>query len=442
MNDIDAPPGVVIAAPASGSGKTLVTIGLIRALRAKGHAVASFKAGPDYIDPTLHAAASGRPSVNLDSWAMRPSLLAHLASHAGRGSDLLVGEGVMGLFDGAVSGQGSTADLAALLGLPVILVIDAKGMAASAAAVANGFIRHREDVEVAGIVFNRVGSPSHLDLLRRACDDHFSQPVLGGIPASSGLGLSSRHLGLVPAGEAADVEAVIAHAADLVLRHLDLERLVRLAKPVGLAVQGGPPVPLPPLGQHVAVARDDAFVFAYPHVLAGWREAGAEISFFSPLAGEAPDDGADAAYLPGGYPELHAPALASASPWRRALRRFADQGRPIFGECGGFMALGEGLIDTDGERHAMAGLLPLTTSFAAPKLHLGYRRLRSVADTPLGPPGTVLRGHLFHYATIAAQADGARPFESGNASGTNTGPLGLVRGSVFGSFAHLIDREA
>lgn len=442
MQDPVPPPGLVVAAPSSGSGKTLVTLGLIRALREQGLRIGSFKTGPDYIDPTLHTVASGRDSVNLDVWAMRLDLLAHLASEVGRSHDLLIGEGVMGLFDGAVSGQGSTADLAALLDLPVILVIDAKGMAASAAAVASGFIRHREDVDVAGVIFNRVGSPNHLDILRRACDDHFSQPVLGGLPATAALHLPSRHLGLIPAGEVASAEAVVARAGALVRDHLDLDRVLALARPIGLSHHGRPPLAVPPLGQRIAIARDDAFVFAYPHVQAGWRAAGAELSFFAPLAGEAPARDADAIYLPGGYPELHGGRLASASAWQEGLRDHAARGGVIFGECGGFMALGEALVDRQGMSHAMAGLLPVVTSFATPRLHLGYRRLRTRLDTPLGPAGTMLRGHLFHYASIERQAEGPALFESANAAGNDTGPLGLVSGSVFGSFAHMIDREA
>lgn len=442
MQDPVPPPGLVVAAPSSGSGKTLVTLGLIRALREQGLRIGSFKTGPDYIDPTLHTVASGRDSVNLDVWAMRLDLLAHLASEVGRSHDLLIGEGVMGLFDGAVSGQGSTADLAALLDLPVILVIDAKGMAASAAAVASGFIRHREDVDVAGVIFNRVGSPNHLDILRRACDDHFSQPVLGGLPATAALHLPSRHLGLIPAGEVASAEAVVARAGALVRDHLDLDRVLALARPIGLSHHGRPPLALPPLGQRIAIACDDAFVFAYPHVQAGWRAAGAELSFFAPLAGEAPARDADAIYLPGGYPELHGGRLASASAWQEGLRDHAARGGVIFGECGGFMALGEALVDRQGMSHAMAGLLPVVTSFATPRLHLGYRRLRTRLDTPLGPAGTMLRGHLFHYASIERQAEGPALFESANAAGNDMGPLGLVSGSVFGSFAHMIDREA
>lgn len=442
MQDPVPPPGLVVAAPSSGSGKTLVTLGLIRALREQGLRIGSFKTGPDYIDPTLHTVASGRDSVNLDVWAMRLDLLAHLASEVGRSHDLLIGEGVMGLFDGAVSGQGSTADLAALLDLPVILVIDAKGMAASAAAVASGFIRHREDVDVAGVIFNRVGSPNHLDILRRACDDHFSQPVLGGLPATAALHLPSRHLGLIPAGEVASAEAVVARAGALVRDHLDLDRVLALARPIGLSHHGRPPLAVPPLGQRIAIARDDAFVFAYPHVQAGWRAAGAELSFFAPLAGEAPARDADAIYLPGGYPELHGGRLASASAWQEGLRDHAARGGVLFGECGGFMALGEALVDRQGMSHAMAGLLPVVTSFATPRLHLGYRRLRTRSDTPLGPAGTMLRGHLFHYASIERQAEGPALFESANAAGNDTGPLGLVSGSVFGSFAHMIDREA
>src|ERR671919_7018 len=305
-------PGLIIAAPASGSGKTTLTLALLRALRRAGIPVASFKVGPDYIDPMFHARASGRPCINLDSWAMRIETLAGLSDDLSREAALVIGEGVMGLFDGAADGRGSTADLASLFDLPVILVVDARGMAASAAALVEGFTRHRDDVEVAGIIFNRVGSDAHEKLLRRACYDRFAQPVLGCLPEDPRLELPERHLGLVQADELPDFDDVLDRAAAIVAEHVDLKRLARLARPFGLGLYGPPARPLRPLGQRIAVARALAFAFAYPAVLDGWRAAGAEIMFFSPLADAPPDPSATAVYLPGGYPELHAASLLEA----------------------------------------------------------------------------------------------------------------------------------
>src|SRR5918994_3361110 len=342
-------PGLIIAAPASGSGKTVLTLALLRALRRAGIAVASFKVGPDYIDPTFHARASGRPCINLDSWAMRIETLAGLTDDLCRESALVIGEGVMGLFDGAADGRGSTADLASLFDLPVVLVVDARGMAASAAALVEGFTRHRDDVEVAGVIFNRVGSEAHAALLRRACDDRFAQPVLGCMPADARLELPERHLGLVQAHELPDLDDFLDRAAALLEEHVDLTRLRRLARPFGLGLYGPPVQPLRPLGQGIAVAQDVAFASAYPAVLDGWRAAGAEIMFFSPLADAPPAPGATAVYLPGGYPELHAARLAANRAFLDGLRAAADRGSFIYGECGGFMVLGQRLIDRQGQ---------------------------------------------------------------------------------------------
>jgi cobyrinic acid a,c-diamide synthase len=435
-------PGLIIAAPASGSGKTTVTLGLLRALRRAGTAVGSFKVGPDYIDPAFHARASGRPCFNLDSWAMRIETLAGLADALSGDVALVLGEGVMGLFDGAADGRGSTADLASLFDLPVILVVDAHGMAASAAALVEGFTRHRDDVEVAGIIFNRVGSEAHGTLLRRACDDRFAQPVLGCLPADSGLRLPERHLGLVQVDEVPELDRFLDRAAALVAAQVDLERLTRLARPFGLGLYGPPARPLRPLGQRTAVASDLVFAFAYPAVLDGWRRAGAEILPFSPLADEPPDASADAVYLPGGYPELHAGRLAGNRQFMRGLRAAAERGAAIYGECGGFMVLGERLVDSEGETHAMAALLPIATGFAEPRLHLGYRRIKLLAPSPLGPAGTTYRGHEIHYASLIESGDAPPLFEITDARQEPLGRTGARIGAVCGSFLHLIDRTS
>jgi cobyrinic acid a,c-diamide synthase len=435
-------PGLIIAAPASGSGKTILTLALLRALRRAGIAVASFKIGPDYIDPMFHARACGRRCINLDSWAMRIETLAGLTDDLVSDATLVIGEGVMGLFDGAADGRGSTADVASLFDLPVILVVDASGMGASAAALVEGFTRHRDDVEVAGVIFNRVGSEAHSALLRRACDDRFAQPVLGCMPDDARLELPERHLGLVQAHELPELEDFLDRAAALVQEHVDLTRLRRLARPFGLGLYGPPAQPLRPLGQRIAVAQDVAFAFAYPAVLDGWRAAGAELTFFSPLAGDPPGASATAVYLPGGYPELHAGRLAANRAFLDGLRAAADRGAFVYGECGGFMVLGHRLIDRQGRSHAMAGLLPVTTGFAEPRLHLGYRRMRLLAPSPLGQVGTAYRGHEFHYASLL-EAGGVAPlFDLSDARGHSLGSSGAQVGTTGGSFLHLIDRAS
>ena len=426
--------GLVIAAPSSGAGKTLVTLGLIAALKRAGHRVAAAKTGPDYIDPRFLEAASGGAAVNLDPWAMRRALVGALASDAASQAELLIVEGVMGLFDGPEDGGGSTADLATILDLPVILVVDAARQGQSVAALVEGFARHRGDCRIAGVILNRVGSARHRRLAMGAIAGT-GIPVLGALPPVPDLALPSRHLGLVQAGEHPDLAHFVSAAADLIATHLDLDALMALAAPLS----AGPPVPtIPPPGQRVAVARDQAFAFAYPHLLAAWRRAGAALVPFSPLADEAPDAAADAVYLPGGYPELHAGRLASASAFLVGLRAAAERGALVYGECGGFMVLGESLTDAEGEAHAMAGLVPVATSFADRSLHLGYRRLTH--DGALPWP-RALRGHEFHYSTELRRGAGEPLFAASDAAGAPLGAMGLRRGTVMGSYAHVVDME-
>ena len=417
---------VVIAAPASGSGKTLLTLGLLRALRNRGLRVASAKVGPDYIDPRFHEAASGRPCFNLDPWAMGRNHSVALLAALSADCDLIVIEGVMGLFDGPQGARGSTADLAEDLGLPVLLVVDASHQSQSIAALVHGFATFRPGVNLAGIILNRVASDRHEAILRLA----LGPQMIGALRRSDSLNLPSRHLGLVQAEEHQELESFIETAASAVARETNLNSLLTIASEVSgeSVIRGG----LPPLGQRLAVARDQAFAFAYAHLLHEWRKAGAEILPFSPLANEAPAPDADAIFLPGGYPELHAGRLAANCKFLDGLR--AAPG-PVYGECGGFMVLGENLIDKDGKSHAMAGLLPLATSFAARKLSLGYRQLQPL---PGAPWNRSLRGHEFHYSTVAAEGTADRLFAAKDAAGNDLGAIGLRRGHIMGSYAHVI----
>lgn len=436
--------GLIVAAPASGSGKTLVTLALLRHLREAGVAVGSAKVGPDYIDGAFHRAAGGRPCFNLDTWAMRPETFKAIVGRAGEGAELVLAEGVMGLFDGApvASGpDGSTADLATTTGWPVVLVVDAKGLGASAAALVQGYAGFRDDVRVAGVIFNRAGGPGHGEVLRQACAP-LGIPVLGVLPRRPELALPGRHLGLVQAGEHGDLEALLDRAAAWVGDGLDVEGLLALAQPPDFA--SAPDLEtltaLPPLGQRIAVASDTAFAFAYPHLLEGWRAAGAEVLPFSPLADEAPDPGADAVFLPGGYPELHAGRLAAAGRFKEGLRRRAADGALVYGECGGYMVLGRGLVDAEGRRHAMLDLLPVETSFEAPRMTLGYRTVHLTADGPLGRSGAGYRGHEFHFASLVCDEGEAAFFARSDARGRDLGTAGSRRANVMGSYIHLVDR--
>ena len=440
-------PGLVLAAPASGTGKTVLAMVLARHFARQGLRVAPAKVGPDYIDPAFLSRAAGRPAVNLDPWAMRPGTLAALVGALGADADLVLVEGVMGLFDGAAADgrldAGSTADLAAITGWPVVLVVDATGMAASVGALVAGFARHRADVTIAGIVFNRTGSASHRDLLAAAVAAACPEvEVLGAVPRDATLGLPSRHLGLVQAAEHADLDGRLDAAAARLGETLDLAALRALARPARPFAVAEPAPPVAPPGQRIALASDIAFAFAYPALIDAWRRDGAEIIPFSPLADEAPDADADAVFLPGGYPELHAGRLAAAGTFLAGLRGAAARGATVYGECGGYMVLGRFLVDAEGNRHAMAGLLALETSFAARRLALGYRQARLTVDGPLGRAGTAFRGHEFHYATVTAEGPGTALFEVADAGGRQRGAAGLVVGRVAGSFLHLVDRAA
>ncbi|MBQ2262156.1 MAG: cobyrinate a,c-diamide synthase [Loktanella sp.] len=410
----------LISAPASGSGKTTVTLGLLRAF-SRTQDIHSAKSGPDYIDPAFHAAATGQACVNLDAWAMSPARIRALAA----GLTPLIVEGAMGLFDGAApTGKGSSADLARILNLPVVLVIDAGRMAGSIGALAQGFMRYDPRVKVTGVILNNVGSAKHEAMLRHALP---GITIYGSIPRHPDLQHGARHLGLIQAQERDDLEDFLNNAANLMLQHLDMDALARLdATPPSPGIHSRPRPP----AQHIAIARDTAFAFTYPHLLDDWRSAGAQISFFSPLADDPVPD-ADLIYLPGGYPELHAGRIAANQRFLISLRQSQAL---IYGECGGYMVLGEGLIDADGTRHQMAGLLGLVTSFASRKRHLGYRHLQ--AST--GPFTGHWTGHEFHYASTVS-ARGVPLFTATDASGTALPPMGLINQHVSGSFAHIID---
>lgn len=432
-------PGLLISAPASGTGKTTVVLGLLRALAEDGLSVQPFKSGPDYIDPAFHRAASGRASFNLDSWAMGDGLLSSIAAQAA-GADLCIAEGSMGLYDGVAtrgqSGFGSSAETARRMGWPVVLVLDVGGQAQSAAATALGFASYDRELPFAGVILNRVASPRHERLIRLGME-RAGLPVLGVLPRRGDLTLPERHLGLIQAVEHPDLESAIAGYAAFLRAHVDLDALKSAAR--GHLLPADPPrLPRPP-AQRIALAQDAAFSFTYPHLLEGWRAAGAEILPFSPLANEPPAPEADLVWLPGGYPELHAGKLAAAEQFRAGLCAHAET-KPVHGECGGYMALGAALIDKDGTRHRMAGLLRLVTSYERRKFHLGYRRAVLEAPLPRHAPGATLRGHEFHYSTILEQPD-APLARVADADGNPVPETGSHRGHVSGTFFHLIAEE-
>ncbi|MEQ1576233.1 MAG: cobyrinate a,c-diamide synthase [Hyphomicrobium sp.] len=435
---LSLPPGLMIAAPRSGAGKTTITLGLLRAFKRRGFKVQPFKAGPDYIDPAFHAVSAGRKSYNLDSWAMRLARTAGILENGCAGADLVIVEALMGLFDGVMHqgqwGTGTSADVAAATGWPVVLVLDVSGQSQTAAAATRGFIGFRKGVNIAGVILNRVGSERHIRLASAALENE-GLTILGALPRNSSVVLPERHLGLVQAEETSDLEQRLDALADFIEAHVDIAAV--LAKAVPGRIEHTTPVPAFAPGQRIALARDAAFSFVYPHVIAGWRMAGAEIIPFSPLQDEIPDARADVVWLPGGYPELYAGQIAGAHRFKSAIQIFA-QTRPVHGECGGYMTLGTGLIDASGTSHEMLGLLGLETSFKARKMQLGYRKAGLLADCVLGTKGSTVRGHEFHYATILAAPDEPL-FRMEDAGGEVLVPAGSRKGWVTGSFFHFID---
>ncbi|PTX56076.1 cobyrinic acid a,c-diamide synthase [Litoreibacter ponti] len=418
--------GLIIAAPSSGSGKTTVTLGLLRALHLRGTSVRGAKSGPDYIDTRFLEAACRAACVNLDAWAMTPARLRRLVAGPGE----LIVEGAMGLFDGAPpDGKGSVAHLAKTLGLPVVLVVDASRMAGSVAPLVAGFAGFDPKVPVVGVILNKVGSPRHEVMLRRALSQ-IGMPVLGSVPRTPGVSTPSRHLGLVQAQERQDLENFLDEAGDLIARSVDIDALLALGGTLP-GVTADPSTP-PDANKTLAVAQDAAFDFAYRHQLNDLEASGWHIVPFSPLRNE-PVPKCDRVFLPGGYPELHAATLANNSNFMDSLRKTAET-TEIYGECGGYMVLGDRLTDADGTAHKMAGLLPLETSFAERKLHLGYRTLHS----EIAPVRGSFKAHEFHYATTI-RADGPSLFTASDSENTRLPDMGLVRGKVCGSFAHIIE---
>ena len=416
--------GLIIAAPASGSGKTTITLGLLRALKRQGVNICAAKSGPDYIDPRFHQAACGTECVNLDAWAMSASRIKTLAATDG----FRIIEGAMGLFDGAPpDGKGSVADLARLLNLPVVLVVDASKTAQSIAALVAGFSNFDPSVKIAGVILNKVGSDRHERILRQALT---GAKILGAVHRNPDLMTPSRHLGLVQAQELPELEALLNQAADILAAAIDLKALHALSGPLPISPQSE----RPSIKKTIAIAQDAAFDFCYPHLLSDIRQNGGKVLTFSPLRNE-PVPKADLVYLPGGYPELYAAQIAGNDNFIDSLKK-ASEHTEIYGECGGYMVLGEYLTDADGIKHKMAGLLPLETSFQERKLHLGYRKLTASYNWLKG----AFSAHEFHYATTQ-KSQGEPLFSAEDAEGQTLPDMGLRKGRVCGSFAHVIDRS-
>ncbi|KRF03340.1 cobyrinic acid a,c-diamide synthase [Paenibacillus sp. Soil766] len=404
-------PRFVVAGIGSGAGKTTVTIGLMAALQQRGLRVQGFKCGPDYIDPTYHTAVSGRQSRNLDTWMLSHNTMKEIFLRGSANADVSVIEGVMGMFDGndPLSDAGSTAEIAELLDCPVLLVVNAQSMARTAAAIVLGFQQLAGPRRIAGVIANKCGSDAHYKLVKAAIEQVCSIPVLGWLCRDDGLQVPERHLGLVPAIERGELAPLFRHAANVIEKGIDLDAILALAgeAPVldwpeqrlfaDMAVSGTRPI--------IAVAKDAAFNFYYPENLELLEHLGARVRLFSPLAGEAVPDNAAGVYIGGGFPEEFASRLSENRHVREDIKTRAEAGLPVFAECGGYMYLTRSITDRSGEKHEMVGLIPAEVRMESTLAALGYREVKGLRDSALLAEGETIRGHEFHYSTIAVNPD-------------------------------------
>ncbi len=429
---------LVIAGVASGVGKTTVVAALCTAWRRRGLRVQPFKAGPDYIDPSIHSQAAGLSSRNLDSFLLEPPMLRTVFSRAARRADLALVEGVMGLYDGrdGTSETGSTAEVAKLIEAPVVVVLDVRAQSRTAAAVALGCLRYDPALRIAGFILNRVGSDTHARWASEAIEAATGLPVLGAVPRDATLGLPERHLGLVPTAEHALSDAYLERLAEIAERTLALDRLFEIAARAPAFVdQVVVPVERRAPRARIAIARDAAFTFYYEDSLELLEQAGAELVPFSPLADRDLPEGVAGLYIGGGFPELYARELSANVAMRRALAEAAGRGLVIVAECGGLMYLARALTDFDGERHEMVGVLPLETAMRAPRLTLGYRSATARRDNPLLARGERVRAHEFHYSELlAAVPDDRAAFEVAERPGE---AQGYATDRVLASYLHL-----
>jgi cobyrinic acid a,c-diamide synthase len=435
---------LVIAGTQSGVGKTTITVGLIAALRRRGLRVQPFKVGPDYIDPGFHRLAAGRPCRNLDTWMVPPERVGRAFVQAGRGADVAVIEGVMGLFDGASYDEesGSTAEVAKLLAAPVLLVLDAAKMARSAGAVALGFARFDGGLSLAGFVINRVAGEGHGRGVATAVSRATGLPDFGWLPRAESLGIPERHLGLIPVTEPGRWEEFVGTAGDLVNRYLDVDRLLEVARQAPALGVGGEPTDPERVPTEVwpviAVARDEAFHFTYEDNLDLLRAAGARVVFFSPIHDAILPPGTAGVILSGGFPEVFAGPLAANHGMHSALRNAHRKGLLIYAECGGLMYLTEAIVGSDGCRHGMVGLLP-GTSVMSDRLTLGYRLAQATGTSWLFAAGETVRGHEFHYSQWVGRPSSLPPAylllpRSGKGEPQ---PEGACLGSLWASYVHL-----
>ena len=431
-------PRIVIAAVSSGSGKTTIVTGLLAALRARGCRVQSYKVGRDYIDPGYHEQASGRPGHNLDTWLVPREKLAEIFQRTMADADMAVIEGVMGLYDGGRSGISSTAEIAKLLQAPVLLVVDVKSMGASAAAIALGFKSYDPEVQLAGVILNRLGSETHRSMIEAAMQQ-LGIPVLGAVMRNEAMKLPERHLGLLPVAENQREAEAVHQIAESMARQLQVDAIIRLAEDAPEMQAVCVPETGKKSGLRIAVARDEAFSFYYPESLQVLEQLGAELCFFSPLHdAELPE--AQGLILGGGFPEMFAQALYANETMRNSICAAAAAGMPVYAECGGFMYLMERLLDFDGKEFPMIGILPGTVQMNKKLQMVGYVEAELQRDTILGKKGSRLRGHEFHFSSECPENVSntcGRAFEFTRMRNQAKYPAGYATDNILGSYLHL-----
>ncbi len=432
--------GIVVAAPGSGQGKTTVTLALLSALSQRGLQVAPFKVGPDFIDPGHHTRITGRTSRNLDGWMLTREVNQDIFERGAQGAEIAVVEGVMGLYDGydGASEAGSTAQLAKWLGLPVLLVVDARSMARSFAALVQGFMDFDPECGFCGVIANNVGSQRHLEYLDQAVADKPKIRLLGGIPRNAGVEIPGRHLGLYTAEDMVLTREMIHDLARLAENHLDLDALVSSLPQTTVPERKEATALTSEV--RIGVPRDRAFCFYYQDNLDVLRLSGCEIVYFSPLGDPSLPDNLHGLYLGGGYPELYARDLAANTGMLRQIQKACDLGMPVYAECGGFMYLCRALVDQSGQSFNMAGVFPLVSRMQERFAALGYREVQMTGATPLGPPGTRARGHEFRYSRLEEQeqiAGGTQVYGATDKSGAERSCPGWLKNNCLGSYVHL-----
>jgi cobyrinic acid a,c-diamide synthase len=429
---------ICIAGTQSGCGKTTVSLGIMAALTRRGHAVQPFKVGPDFIDPGHHTRVTGRDSHNLDGWMMTQAYNREIFSRYSRDADVAVIEGVMGLFDG-FSGKeesGSTAQMAKWLKIPLFLVIDARSMARSAAAIALGFSLFDPDISISGIIFNRIGSEGHKEIIQDAMDTLSKVPVIGYLPREEGLEIPSRHLGLVTDEDYRIDQGRVESLAQWIESNLDLDRLLTTTQDGVLDPTQDSPTRKGEI--KIGLAKDEAFSFYYPENLRLLREAGAELIPFSPIHEKKLPEGITGLILGGGYPELHCKPLAENRSLLKEIKDFGLNGGPIYAECGGFMFLMNQIRDQNGKNYPMVGLFPMEAVMEHRLKSLGYREIVTKEPSLLGPSGTRIRGHEFHYSSVNNKGSVTAPiYKMTDRKASSKGEEGFLRNNVLGSYVHL-----